>query len=97
MTMATTKNPTKEECFQGWAAAGLHALAYLLEHPKNEKAWIYVQTSAACCAELDRKHKREETQTLQSYVWERCFLSGETSYERYEQSGYFKEEYRRVA
>lgn len=95
--MATIKNPTREECFQGWANAGLHALAYLLKHPKNEKAWIYVQTSAACCAELDRKHKREETQILQSYVWERCFLSGETSYERYEQSGYFKKQYKKVA
>lgn len=94
--MATTKNPTREECFQGWAGMGLHALAYLLKHPNNENALIHVQTAAACCAELDRKHRREETQILQEYVWERGYLSGETSYERYEQSGYFKEQYRKV-
>ena len=90
-------NPTREECFQGWARAGLAALDYLRTYPNNHKALIMVETAAACCAEVDRKHKREETQALQSYVWERGYLSGETSYERYEQSGYFKEEYRKVA
>ena len=95
--MTTTKNLTKEECFLGWARQGLHAMAYLKNNPDDEKAWVYVRVSAACCAELDRKHKREETQILQEYVWERGFLTGETSYERYEQSGYFKEEYRKVA
>ncbi len=93
----TTKNPTREECFQGWAKAGLAALEYLKRHPGNHKAKVYVETAAACCAELDRKHRREETQILQSYVWEQGYLSGEDSYERYEQSGYFKEKYRKVA
>lgn len=95
--MKTTKNPTREECFQGWASQGLNALAYLMEHPKSKRAMIVVETAAACCAELDRKHRREETQILQSYVWEQGYLSGEDSYERYEQSGYFKEKYRKVA
>ena len=93
--MTTTTN--REECFKGWARQGLNALEYLKKNPKSEKAKIIVNVAAACCAELDRKHKREETQILQSYVWEQGFLSGEDSYERYEQSGYFKEEYRKVA
>lgn len=95
--MITTKqNLTKEECFQGWAKAGLYAIELLKKHPNNERLITLIETSAACCAELDRKHKREETQILQSYVWEQGYLSGETPYERYEQSGYFKEEYRKA-
>lgn len=87
---------TKEECFQGWARIGLNALDYLKTYPNNYKALVTVKTAAACCAELDRKHKREETQILQSYVWEQGYLSDEISYERYEDSGYFKEEYRKA-
>jgi methionine salvage enolase-phosphatase E1 len=88
---------TKEECFQGWAKQGLYALEILKQHPNNEKAKICVITAAACCADLDRKHNRDETQILQSYVWEQGYLSGECPYEHYEQSGYFKEKYRKVA
>jgi methionine salvage enolase-phosphatase E1 len=94
--ITTAKNPTKEEWFQGWAKAGLYAIEMLKKHPDNHKLTVLVKTAAACCAELDRGHKREETQTLQSYVWEQGYLSGEDSYERYEQSGYFKEKYRKA-
>ena len=92
----TTQNPAKEECFQGWAKAGLYAIEMLKKYPNNYKLTVLVDTAAACCAELDRKHKKEETQTLQSYVWEQGYLFGETSYERYEQSGYLKEGYRKA-
>ena len=93
---ATATHLTKEECFRGWAKTGLYAIEMLKEHPNSHKLTIFVNTAAACCAELDRKHEREETQILQSYVWEQGYLSGEASYERYEQSGYFKEKYRKV-
>lgn len=82
--------------FNGWASLGLAALERLKECPNDNKARIEVDTAAACCAEYDRKHEQEATQTLQSYVWEQGYLSGECSYERYERSGYFKEKYRKV-
>lgn len=91
-----TKNLTKEEIFQGWAKAGLDAIEMLKKYPNNHKLTTLVHTAAVCCGILDRTHKREETQTLQSYVWEQGYLSGEDSYEQYEQSGYFKEKYRKA-
>lgn len=85
----------KEECFKGWARNGLYHLEILKTEPNNEKALMEVRMSACCCAELDRRHKREETQILQDYVWEHGYLSGNCTYERYENSGYFKEKYRK--
>lgn len=85
----------KAECFNGWATHGMTWLEVWKAVPNSERAKIEVEMAACCCAELDRSHKQKATRILQDYVWERAFLAKETTYERYEQSGYFKEKYRR--
>jgi hypothetical protein len=86
----------REECYNGWANQGLAWLKLWEEEGVHtEKAWIIIQTCGACCAELDRKHKEKPTEILQSFIWEQSYLKKETSYERYEKSGYFKEKYRK--
>lgn len=91
--MFTTEQ--KKRIYNNWAQHGLEAMKILKKNPNDEKAKVEVDVSAAALAELDRSHKKKETQILQDYVWEQGYLSGECPYERYEKSGYFKEKYRK--
>jgi hypothetical protein len=83
---------SKRDNYMKWAK---NALGYMTEYQKtkSEKAWICAQTCGACLAELDRSHKEEITQLVQSFVWEVAYLRKEVEYERYLNSGYFKEKY----
>lgn len=78
--------------FIGWARYGLESIPEYLKNP-TDKLWIIISMCAACCAELDRKHKEKETQILQGFCWEHGYLKGETTYEEYCKSGYFLEKY----
>lgn len=90
-------NKANEKLYLNWVNEGLNYLEILKKDPTNQKARITVDTCAAVACIFDRKHEREETQILQSYVWEQGYLSGECDYERYLNSGYFKKKYRKKA
>ena len=90
-------NKVNEKRYLNWVNEGLGYLEILKKDPTNHKAKITVDTCAAVACIFDRKHERKETQILQSYAWEQGYLSGECDYERYLNSGYFKEKYRKKA
>lgn len=84
-----------EQLYNGWARQGLGWLKVWKEKEQSDKVWLMIQVCGACVAELDRRHKKQPTEILQSFIWEQSFLRKETTYERYENSGYFKEKYRK--
>ena len=84
----------RNACYKGWSEGVDEAIQNYKNSP-SEESWIIVEVIAAVLAELDRTHRRKTTQKIQSFVWEHAFLRGETCYERYFKSGYFKEEYAR--
>ena len=66
------------------------------EENKTDKLWKLVKGCGACVCEFDRKHKEEITQFIQDFIWEEAYLRNEISYERYLNSGYFKEKYLKI-
>ena len=79
-----------------WIKEAFH---YIKEYKanKNDDLWILVKGCGACVCEFDRKHSKKSTREIQSFIWEEAYLRGETSFEEYYKSGYFKEEYEKGA
>lgn len=78
----------------------LEALKYIKAYKANradDTLWGALNCCGACMCEFDRKHALDTTQKIQSFIWEEAFLRGETSYERYYESGYFLEKYEKGA
>lgn len=84
----------RNELHRKWSMGLKDAMNNYLE-TKSDRDWLEIDVIAACLWELDRGHKKKTTQIAQEFVWEHGYLRGETTYERYYNSGYFKEIYLR--
>lgn len=79
--------------FNYWASEAIKLMKEYKVDRKNKTLWGALNCAGACMCEYDRKHAEPITEIIQSFLWEEGFLRGETSFERYLNSGYFKEKY----
>lgn len=79
--------------YDKWANAGLKALAKFWDGDTSDRTIVQITMSACVCADLDRCHKKTNTQVLQSFSWAYSCAINEVTLERYLDSGYFDKEY----
>lgn len=80
-----------------WANEAVNFMKRINDGEKNKHLWGALKCAGACMCEYDRKHEEQTTQHVQRYIWTMAYLKGETSYERYYNSGYFNEKYLKKA
>lgn len=83
--------------FTYWTLEAIKLMKKYKADRKNEILWGALNCAGACMCEYDRKHTEPATEAVQRFLWEEGFLRGETSFERYFNSGYFNEKYAKRA
>jgi hypothetical protein len=83
--------------FTYWTLEAIKLMKKYKADRKNETLWGALNCAGACMCEYDRKHTEPATEAVQRFLWEEGFLRGETSFERYFNSGYFNEKYAKRA